>query len=67
VSCRRMPAKIGGKHPIDTPWLLPTFLAMIHALLDASQVLGTLEIDGAAYEVCARPSPTATATPICSR
>lgn len=48
-----MLAKIGGKHPIDTPWLLPTFLAMIHALLDASQVLGTLEIDGAAYEVCA--------------
>ena len=26
---------------------------MIHALLDATQVLGTLEIDGAAYEVCA--------------
>ena len=25
---------------------------MIHALLDATQVLGTLEIDGAAYEVC---------------
>ncbi len=28
-------------------------LRMIHALLDATQVLGTLEIDGAAYEVCA--------------
>ncbi len=26
---------------------------MLHALLDATQVLGTLEIDGAAYEVCA--------------
>ncbi len=53
MSYRRRPAKIGGKHPIDTPWLLPTFSAMIHALLDATQVLGTLEIDGAAYEVCA--------------
>lgn len=26
---------------------------MIHALLDATQVIGTLEIDGATHEVCA--------------
>ncbi len=26
---------------------------MIHALLDATQVLGTLEIDGVTHEVCA--------------
>lgn len=31
---------------------------MLHALLDATQVLGTVEIDGATHEVCAEAVAT---------